>query len=302
MINYNKATITKNSKITMPNNTDSGISIKSVATYNKHILLGVSENTFSLIKNNYDENYNITDSQNLITYSDKAVRFVGDLGEYFGFIPKSQEFKLKYANLKNHKSYDIVLDNSDDLTSSIINVIKNVDSCIMKCNCTHGKCFKLVGFFTRSNEINLIVQLSCIRKTKSRKIYIVSGEFFYKKMTISNKLSISGIYDLYSTAKHNCISKDDAKDMTFGGVSYNNNILYILTKSGCKGWLWKIKISVTLNYFNTTMEPFFNNDQTKLFLMENNPVGLTNMSNNELLVINNEYNCNKIPYIIITLS
>jgi hypothetical protein len=302
MSNYNKVSISKTSKITMPSNTDSGISVKSVVNYNKQILIGACNNTFSLIKGSYDSSYNISNTQNLITYSNKPVRFVGNLCEHYGFIPKSQLFKLKYSNFDDAKCYDVTLDNANDLTSSVISLIKNTDACITKCGCSHNKCFKFVGFFLRATQIHLIIQLFCHRKTKSKKLYIVTGDFNPKKMVISHNLSMSGIYDLYASSKQNCISKDEAKEMHFGGISYSNNIMYLLTKTNSKGWLWKVRISKSFNFFNSMLEPLLNKEQTKIFVLENDPVGLSHMSKNELIVLENEYCNNKIPYKILTLE
>jgi hypothetical protein len=48
------------------------------------------------------------------------------------------------------------------------------------------------------------------------------------------------------------------------------------------------------------MEPFIVED--KLFTLENNPVGLSHMSKTELIVLNDEYCHNKIPYKILLLE
>jgi hypothetical protein len=299
-MSYTKVTITKSGKITLPTNTNSLINLKSITTYNNQLLIGASDNTSSLIKAQYNSEYDISETQNLITYSGKDVRFVGGLGKYYGFIPKSQMFKIKYADFEDANSYDINLDNSDDMTSKIMDLIYRIDPCVGKCGCSHNKCFKLVGFFLRYYYMNMIVQLSCQRKPKNKKIYIITGKYDAKNMLISHELSISGIYDLYSMSKQNCITKSKAINMTFAGVSYNNDVMYLLTKSECDGYLWKVNISKTMNYFSSSIQIFLKDE--KIFKLENYPIGLAQFNSTELMVLYNEYSHNKIPYNILTLS
>ncbi len=255
------------------------------------ILVCGSETKYPLWSYCLDKNGCVTsEPQFWNIFLNKDLSYVGKLFNGYAVIPKKC-FEILYFTEDSCDHKKIKFDHCSNISEKLIKVIMDYD-CIA--HCSKRKNYKLVGFFVRCNQVYFAVQLTCKKKQKVRKLYILRSSFNCEKLSFCDDVSFLASYNIYKLSRSNDISSQEASKMRITGLSYKNNEIFIMTSSGSRGYLWRTEIPLNppckSKYCDSELD--FISRKKKLHFNKN-PRGVTHVSNGELLVICDHAECNK---------
>jgi hypothetical protein len=281
----NTLVLYKTGLLSLPTSVHCSIKHKSICIYKNKVYIVSKHNTGKILVGDIETDYEITDIINKPIATYDSLIFVNNIGYYIGLLKKNS-YNIYYFNPNGSTIKSLQFASSRTL-HNVFKEILSEDKKLL-CNCSIlDKCMKLVGFFIKGYKIYFIVQILCSSECKFRRLYIFSAPIDYNKMEILDCVHLCGSYNIYSIAKCNGISKHTAKKLVFGGVTYTNGEIFIFTTADECGYIWKIKINLSLNYINNTMTLLLD-DSKKPFKIHNNPVGLAHYNCSHLLIIHND--------------
>lgn len=266
------------------NKSHQGIVATNVAHLNGHTYVATSDPRNPIMKFNTNEGGKLIGSPTYVCGSPKTkIKFLGFIKDKLAVIPK-YSWGIHVLNDEGKEHRSITINSQYDLRRKIVEAIlyKNTKAC--RCE----DCYHLIGF-AQYYGFNIFVQLSCTHKQDHKLLYVIKADLNGASLDCKDDLEVTNEYNYYRLCLDNGLREEYSKGLTFTGLHYDGNRIYLISTYGNGGHLWEMPYFNNISYLGPPI---------LISKLRKEPIGVCSHGSNLIVLCRNmEYQ--KINYYII---